>query len=108
MRYSQFITTEPIISNEIDRIFRIPIHYVDIMPNLEKCGVRRTQVLDLFQREYRSYTGVFASRERFFLMFGVCVLNPILNEKLGRPSYHPTFENLIAFSLKRFVRKPGL
>ncbi len=37
-----------------------------------------------------------------FLKFGIDLINPVLNQILGREGYHPTFMNMVEYILKRY------
>jgi len=41
----------------------------------------------------------------YFLRESQRILNPLLNQKLGRPADHPTWNNLLAYALREHISK---
>lgn len=47
------------------------------------------------------------SDEKWFLIWGMEVLNPLMNLKLGRPIEHPSFRNMMEYALKEKIDLNG-
>jgi hypothetical protein len=85
------------IDVEIQIVFRAE-YIQSIVPHLRRIGVTDSTLDDLIENYIKS--GELVSYERWFLEYGQKNLNPLMNKLLNRPSGHPTFNNLLKFSLK--------
>lgn len=93
--------TKPIRVEGIDIEVQIVFtreHLDLILPYYDKTGLSRSVIDDMINAYIAS--GELVSYERWFLEYGQRVINPLMNQKLGRAINHPTFNNLLKFALK--------
>lgn len=91
------------ISYEVQYVFTLA-SLVYVMPNLRQTGIDTTKVMrDCWQKYDDSDRK--ESQQNFFLKYGVRVINPLLNKKLNRPTDHPTFNDILEYSLKDVIAK---
>lgn len=89
------------ISYEVQYVFTLA-SLVHVMPNLRQTGIDTQKIMQAFWNEYDE-TGKKESQTNFFLKYGVRVINPLLNKKLNRPPDHPTFNDILEYSLKEVI-----
>ncbi|CAN5370126.1 hypothetical protein BH10BAC4_BH10BAC4_21430 [soil metagenome] len=88
------------IDVDIQIIFRAE-HIALVLPQFEKIGLPASIMDDVINAHIKS--GEKVSYERWFLEYGQQVLNPMINQKLGRKSDHPTFNSLLKYVLKDVI-----
>jgi hypothetical protein len=89
------------ISYEVQYVFTLA-SLVHVMPNLRQTGIDTQKVMQTFWDEYDE-TDKKESQTNFFLKYGVRVINPLLNKKLNRPPEHPTFNDILEYSLQEVI-----
>src|SRR6478736_4258747 len=88
------------IDVDIQIVFRS--HHLEvIMPHYNKIGLPVTVMNEMIDAYIAS--GEVVSYERWILEYGQRVINPLMNQKLGRAHNHPTFNNLLRFALKEII-----
>lgn len=99
----------------VDKPIRVPGIDVDVqivfarehlsllLPHIDKTGVPRAAIDEMINAYIAS--GEVVAYERWILEYGQRVLNPLMNQKLGRPADHPTFNNLLKYALKDEIEK---
>ncbi len=88
------------IDIDIQIVFRS--HHIDlVMPHYNKIGLPPSVWNEMIDAYIAS--GEHVSYERWILEYGQKIINPLMNQKLGRPAAHPTFNNLLKFSLKEVI-----
>ncbi len=78
-------------------------HLALLLPHIDKTGIPRSVIDDMINAYIAS--GEVVAYERWILEYGQRVLNPMMNQKLGRPADHPTFNNLLKYALKEEIEK---
>ena len=91
------------ISYQVQYVFTIA-SLVYVMPNLRQTGIDVPRVVRDCWEEY-DLSDRKDSPEAFFLKYGVRVINPLLNKKLGRPKDHSTFNDILEYSLEEVMAK---
>ena len=91
------------ISYQVQYVFTIA-SLVHVMPNLRQTGIDVPRVVRDCWEEY-DLSDRKDSPETFFLKYGVRVINPLLNKKLNRPKDHPTFNDILEYSLEEVMAK---
>jgi hypothetical protein len=91
------------ISYRVQYVFTIA-SLVYVMPNLRQTGIDVPRVVRDCWEEY-DLGDRKDSPETFFLKYGVRVINPLLNKKLNRPADHPTFNDILEYSLEDVIAK---
>lgn len=76
-------------------------HIELVLPQFQRVGIS-SAILDEMINAYIK-SGEIVSYERWFLEYGQQVINPIMNQKLGRVKDHPTFNNLLKHALKEVL-----
>ena len=92
---------KPIRIKDIDvniQIVFLQEHISLVVPQFEKIGLPPSTMDDLINSYIKS--GELVTYERWFLEYGQRVLNPLMNQKLGRAIDHPTFNSLLKYVLK--------
>ncbi len=88
------------IDIEIQLVFRKE-HIDLVLPHFQRVGLPATVLDDMIDAYIKS--GEIVSYERWFLEYGQRVINPLMNQKLGRAKDHPTFNNLLKHALKEIL-----
>lgn len=88
------------IDVDIQLVFRKE-HIELVLPQFQRVGLSSTLMDELINAYIKS--GETVSYERWFLEYGQQVINPLLNQKLGRAMDHPTFNNLLKHALKEIL-----
>lgn len=78
-------------------------HLTLLLPHIDKTGIPRSVIDEMINAYIAS--GEVVAYERWILEYGQRVLNPMMNQKLGRPADHPTFNNLLKYALKEEIEK---
>lgn len=91
------------ISYQVQYVFTIA-SLVHVMPNLRQTGIDVPRIIRDLWEEY-DLSDRKDSPEVHFLKYGVRVINPLLNKKLNRPVDHPTFNNILEYSLEDVMAK---
>ena len=76
-------------------------HLKLLVPNFIRAGLPST-IEDQITDAYIA-SGEKVSYARWILEYGQYVLNPLMNQKLGRSKDHPTFNNMLKFALKEVI-----
>jgi len=95
-------------SKEVNYVLSVPRIGLNILPNIKRVlGESKTQ--ELIQSFWKEHDKGFSkySADREFLIYGLKVINPLLNEKLKRPIDHPTFPALCEYALKDVIAVDG-
>lgn len=93
------------IDIEIQLVFRKE-HIELLLPHFQRVGLPSTVLDDMIDAYIKS--GETVSYERWFLEYGQQVINPLMNQKLGRAKDHPTFNNLLKHALKEILESDGM
>jgi hypothetical protein len=88
------------IDVDIQLVFRKE-HIELVLPHFQRVGLPSTELDEMINAYIRS--GEMVSYERWFLEYGQQVINPLMNQKLGRAKEHPTFNNLLKHALKEIL-----
>ena len=91
------------ISYQVQYVFTIS-SLVHVMPSLRQTGIDVPKVVRECWDEY-DLSDRKDTPATFFLKYGVRVINPLLNKKLGRPVGHPTFNDIMEYSLEEVIAK---
>ena len=91
------------ISYKVQYVFTIA-SLVHVMPNLRQTGIDLPRVVRDCWDEY-DQSNRKDSPATFFLKYGVRVINPIINKKLNRPPDHPSFNDILEYSLEEVIAK---
>jgi hypothetical protein len=88
------------IDIDIQLVFRK--EYIElVLPHFQRVGLSATVVDEMINTYIKS--GETVSYERWFLEYGQRIINPLMNQKLGRVKDHPTFNNLLKHALKEVL-----
>ena len=93
------------IDIEIQLVFRKE-HIELVLPHFQRVGLPSTVLDDMIDAYIKS--GEIVSYERWFLEYGQRVINPLMNQKLGRAKDHPTFNNLLKHALKEVLETDSI
>jgi len=93
------------IDIEIQLVFRRE-HIELVLPHFQRVGLPHTVLDDMINSYIKS--GETVSYERWFLEYGQQVINPMMNQKLGRAKDHPTFNNLLKHALKEILESNSI
>jgi hypothetical protein len=88
------------IDIEIQLVFQRE-HIELVLPHFQRVGLSSTVLDDMINAYIKS--GETVSYERWFLEYGQTMINPLMNQKLGRAKEHPTFNNLLKHALKEIL-----
>ncbi len=89
------------IDIDIQLVFRKE-HIELVLPHFERVGLSPIAMDEMINAYVKS--GETVSYERWFLEYGQRVINPLMNQKLGRAKEHPTFNNLLRHALKEILK----
>ena len=89
------------ISDSVQYVFTLS-NLVYVMPALRKIGIDTTKILSDCWLEYDE-SDRKESQPKFFLKYGVRVVNPLLNEILQRPVGYPSFNEILEHALKDVI-----
>lgn len=81
-------------------------HIELLLPHFQRVGLPATLMDDVIDAYIKS--GETVSYERWFLEYGQRIINPMMNQKLGRAKDHPTFNNLLKHALKEIIETDSL
>ncbi len=93
------------IDVEIQLVFRKE-HIELVLPHFQRVGLSPTMMDEMINAYIKS--GETVSYERWFLEYGQQVINPLMNQKLGRAKDHPTFNNLLKHALKEVIESDSI
>ena len=85
------------IDVDIQLVFRRE-HIELVLPHFQRVGFSSTVLDEMIDGYIKS--GEVVAYERWFLEYGQRIINPLMNQKLGRAKEHPTFNNLLKHALK--------
>jgi CRISPR/Cas system CSM-associated protein Csm2 small subunit len=88
------------IDIDIQLVFRKE-HIALVLPHFQRVGLPSSLMDEMIDAYIKS--GENVSYERWFLEYGQQVINPLMNQKLGRAKDHPTFNNLLKHALKEII-----
>ena len=88
------------IDIEIQLVFRKE-HIELVLPQFQRVGISSAILDEMINAYIKSWEIV--SYERWFLEYGQQVINPLMNQKLGRDKNHPTFNKLLKHALKEVI-----
>jgi hypothetical protein len=81
-------------------------HIELVLPHFQRVGLS-SGIMDEMINAYIQ-SGETVSYERWFLEYGQTIINPLMNQKLGRAKDHPTFNNLLKHALKEAIETDSL
>jgi hypothetical protein len=81
-------------------------HIELVLPHFQRVGLPSNVMDEMINAYIKS--GETVSYERWFLEYGQKVINPLMNQKLGRSKDHPTFNNLLKHALKEILESNTL
>ncbi len=93
------------IDIEIQLVFQKE-HIELVLPHFQRVGLPSNVLDEMIDAYIKS--GETVPYERWFLEYGQRVINPLMNQKLGRPNDHPTFNNLLKHALKEVIENNDL
>jgi hypothetical protein len=93
------------IDIEIQLVFKKE-HIELVLPHFQRVGLPSSLLDELIDAYIKS--GEIVPYERWFLEYGQQVINPLMNQKLGRAKENPTFNNLLKHALKDVVENNSL
>lgn len=93
------------IDIEIQLVFRKE-HIELVLPHFQRVGLPSNVLDDMIDAYIKS--GETVSYERWFLEYGQRIINPLMNQKLGRAKDHPTFNNLLKHALKEVLEADSI
>lgn len=73
-----------------------------VLPHFQRVGLPEKVLDEMIDAYIKS--GETVSYERWFLEYGQRIINPLMNQKLGRAQDHPTFNNLLRHALKDILK----
>jgi hypothetical protein len=88
------------IDVNVQIVFR-PEHIPLVLEQFQKIGLPASILDDIINSHIKS--GELVSYERWFLEYGQSIINPQMNQKLGRAQEHPTFNSLLKYVLKDVI-----
>lgn len=95
-------------SLEVNYVLTVSRIGLNILPQVERVlGDNKTrELIQTFWKECDQGFNKY-SPDREFLIYGLTVINPLLNEVLKRALEHPTFPALCEYALKDIIDKDG-
>jgi hypothetical protein len=93
------------IDVDIQLVFRKE-HIELVLPHFQRVGLSPIVLDDMINAYIKS--GEMVPYERWFLEYGQTMINPLMNQKLGRAKEHPTFNNLLKHALKEVIETDSI